>query len=197
MSESSETAADRDANRPLARGGLGAILVESRPALLRFLTGRLNNPAEAEDVLQDVWIRLEQHPPTAPIADPLAYLFRICENAARDLRRSEGRRHVREGAWVEQEGGVVGEVLTASPERQALDRAELRRVEARLAALPERTRRVFTAFRLEGQAQQAIAGDHAISVSAVQKHLQRAYRAVAGLRDDDEADGPGAGGEDR
>lgn len=162
-----------------ASGGLIAIFVEQRAVLLRFLGRRLQDAALAEDVLQDVWIKLDDRPPTRPIADPLAYLFQVCENAARDLRRSEARRHLREKNWAEHSapGGPESET-EPSPEQRAIEREALQRIGEKLERLPDRTRHIFVAFRLEGRPQKDLAHDHGISLSAVQKHLQRAYRAL-------------------
>lgn len=170
-------------------GGLAAIFLDQRSTLLRFLTRRLGSQSEAEDALQEVWIKLSERPPSSPIADPLAYLFRMSENAARDLRRSESRRHSREGHWVEQRVADGGS--DPSPEDVAVQREHLRAVAARLARLPERTRQIFLAFRVNGRPQKQLAADHGISLSAVQKHLQRAYRAVLELADDEESEKSG------
>lgn len=175
-----------------ASGGIIGICVEQRAVLLRFLGRRLQDAALAEDVLQDVWIKLNDRPPTKPIADPLAYLFQVCENAARDLRRSEGRRHVREKNWAEQ-GGSESET-EPSPEQRAIERETLQRIGERLERLPDRTRRIFVAFRLEGRPQKDLAHDHGISLSAVQKHLQRAYRALLRPEDEENSTDADAGG---
>jgi DNA-directed RNA polymerase specialized sigma24 family protein len=44
--------------------------------------------------------------------------------------------------------------------------------------LPERTAFAFRAVRIEGTPQKEIAAQMGISLSAVEKHLQRAYHAV-------------------
>lgn len=166
--------------------GLAGLFLAERPKLLAFLTRRLGSPAEAEDALQEVWVKLETGGPPGPVADPLPYLFRICENVARDARRSEARRHAREGHWAERSADwSTGDPAMASPEEIAIERDRLARVAAGLRALPDRTRQVFTAFRLDGTPQKDIARDHGISVSAVQKHLQRAYAAVLAARRSD------------
>jgi len=48
--------------------------------------------------------------------------------------------------------------------------------------LPERTRTIFRRFRLDGEPQRQIAADLGISVSAIEKHLTRAYEAVAAAK---------------
>ncbi|WP_138921377.1 sigma factor-like helix-turn-helix DNA-binding protein, partial [Novosphingobium pentaromativorans] len=48
--------------------------------------------------------------------------------------------------------------------------------------LPDRTAWIFRQYRIEGQSQRDIAHELGISLSAVEKHLQRAYKAVLSLR---------------
>lgn len=174
-----------------AADGLKAIFLGNRAALLRFLTARLRDATKAEDILQDVWIKLEDVVPAGPIAEPLAYLYRIAENVARDRQRSSSRRRVREERWVN-EGAYAaeGREEALSPERRAIARDRLRRIEARLAELPERTRYVFGAFRLDGRAQKDIAEELGVSLSAVEKHLQRVYKIIIDARREDDAELP-------
>ncbi len=95
------------------------------------------------------------------------------------------RRANREQAWTEAGFDPAGQDETPSAERALAARQRLRRVEMALATLGERTQLIFRRFRLEGVTQSRIAQDEGISVSAVEKHLQRAYRVVATLVDED------------
>ena len=141
--------------------------------LLRLLAARLRDPELAEDVLQELWIKLEGMP-SGPIADPTAYLYRMANNLAFDRRRSEVRRSAREGVWLETQD-VVEE---ANAERSLIARERLEQLKATLAALPERTAMIFRRYRIDGVPRRDIAIEEGISVSAVEKHLQRAYRAI-------------------
>lgn len=163
--------------------GLSAIFLAHRDTLRRFLRARLGNADEADEALQDVWLKLEDKEPVTPIADPLAYLFRMAENAARDRRRSAARQRGREVKWVEGAHGPSGDRNPVpTPERNAINRDRLWRIREALMALPDRTQQVFQAFRIEGRAQKDIAAEFGISVSAVEKHLQRAYKTVIAVR---------------
>lgn len=155
-----------------------AVFLEHRGRLLRFLIARGAGEA-AEDVLHDVWQRIGAAP-TGPIGDPVAYLFRACENAMRDRHRSERARATREIDWTT--SGVAPEP-PPSGERVLIARARLREAEAALAALGERTATIFRRFRLDGVGQAAIARELGVSVSTVEKDLQKAYRALAELKE--------------
>jgi DNA-directed RNA polymerase specialized sigma24 family protein len=70
-----------------------------RPALLRFLIGRGAAPDEAEDILQDVQVKLLGEAP-GPVAQPRAYLYKMTNNHFLVHRRTIGRRARREEDWV-------------------------------------------------------------------------------------------------
>ncbi len=163
-------------------GGLEAVLLSNRAALLRFIRAR-GGPADAEDLLQELWLKLSAIPPAGPIADPLAYIYKIADNMMHDRRRATFRRERRETQWTEAEAGVITEASAApSAERILSARDELARVAQCLAELGERTDHIFRRFRIDGASQKVIAAEQGISLSAVEKHLQRAYRAIIRLR---------------
>ena len=65
---------------------------------------------------------------------------------------------------------------------------EIDRAEERLRALGERVLRTFVLFRVDGVPQRDIAQQLGISLSAVEKDLQRAYRAIADLKEASDAE---------
>ena len=170
--------------RGVTGNGIEQTLEENSARFLRFLTARTRNPDLAQDLLQQLRVKLLEGAAPAEVDDPLAYLYRMLENIVRDHRRSEQARDKRNRDW-----GDGGEGITelradpTTPERSALDRDYLDRVLAALDTLPERTKAIFLAYRVEGVSQKDIAANHDISLSAVEKHLQRAYRLVASLRE--------------
>lgn len=165
--------------------GLEAVLLVHREALLRFLRGRGAGDA-AEDLLQELWLKAKATP-AQPISQPLPYLYRMANNLMLDRRRAEQRSRRREQEWLETD---ASEENSLSAERMFFAREDLRAAEAALAALGERTDAIFRRFRLDGLSQREIAREAGISVSAVEKHLQKAYRALlehrrASMRDED------------
>lgn len=162
--------------------GLEQILMALKPALERFIASRGIPPGDVEDVFQDVFVRLRTNPP-GPVEEPRAYLYRMADNIIIDRKRSVGRRAKREAAWDET---LPGRGISPAPggdaERALAHRQEIAAMLRVLQAMPERTREVFRLFRLDGRTQRDIAADIGISLSAVEKHLQRAYRAISDER---------------
>ena len=157
--------------------GLQRIVLNERHRLIRFLAAR-GAGDEAEDLLHDLWQKVGTQP-ERPIADPLSYLYRAAENLVRDSRRAMLSRGKRQHDWQD---------VTTAPEDQFLGeraliaREQLQEIHATLHNLGSRTELVFRRFRLEGVGQAAIARELGISLSSVEKDLQRAYRALAELR---------------
>lgn len=160
--------------------GLVAVFLENRPSLLRFLHARGAGDA-AEDLLQDIWIKVSAGI-SGPVAEPIPYLYRIASNLVLDRNRAERRRQRRQRDWGRPDGGSPVISAPTCGERTVLAREELDLINARLLELGERTYRIFCRFRIDGSPQSDIAAEFGISLSAVEKHLQKAYRALLDLR---------------
>lgn len=141
--------------------------------LLRLLVARLGSRDDAEDALQDLWLKLDHI--QAPIAQPAAFLYRMAANHATDRRISASRRVARDGAWlaVQTPPAAVADpegVMAAADDRRALEQA--------IKEMPERMATALRMFRFEERPQRAIAEHLGISVSGVEKLLARAYRKI-------------------
>ena len=85
--------------------GLSAIFMANRAALLRFLRAR-GAGDNAEDLLQDMWMKLEAKD-LGPVSVPVPYLYRMANNLMLDRYRSAIRRERREQDWAEVERMAV------------------------------------------------------------------------------------------
>jgi RNA polymerase sigma factor (sigma-70 family) len=162
--------------------GLESVFLANRDALQRFLRARCGDPSDAEDYLQELWLKLSKA--NGPIVEPLGYLYRMADNLVLDRRRSTQRRVRRDDAWGDLAGsGSNGVSDMPSPEREAIAKSQLAQVSRAFDALGERTTTIFKSYRMDGEGQRDIAERHGISLSTVEKHLQKAYRAVLQIRD--------------
>lgn len=160
-----------------SEAGLAAMFMTMRGELLRFLAAR-GVGDEGDDLLQDLYEKLATRP-IGPVGQPRAYLYRMLDNLLLDRRRAAARRASRERNWTEaQNGDAVDLDPGPSAERILIGRERLAAVTGALERLPERTVTILRRYRIDGIAQSRIAADIGISVSAVEKHLQRAYRAI-------------------
>jgi RNA polymerase sigma-70 factor (ECF subfamily) len=122
--------------------------VAHRGSLIAYATTMVGSRTQAEDLVQEAWVRLEEATRERLVSEPLAYLYRIIRNLALDGRRdlAKQRRLLqlgRDGAPM-----LAGSPTQSSPEAIALYKDELRSLEQALAELPERTRIAVEMHRL-------------------------------------------------
>jgi RNA polymerase sigma-70 factor (ECF subfamily) len=166
----------------MSDSGLLQTFMDARPELLRFLRLRGAAPDEAEDILQTIALKLT-HDHTGPVDQPRAYLYRMAGNQFLLHRRGDTRRRARDEHWVDaQSGDTLEQDPQPSVETVLIARQHLAMLQAVIDAMPERTRWIFRKFRVEGAGQRQIAAELGISVSAVEKHLARAYLDIAQAR---------------
>ena len=160
------------------RKALGDEFIRVRATLERYLRAR-GAGHEAEDIVQELWFKIDALPPDTEVSDPAPYLFRMANNLILDRRRTSVRRGVRERHYVElSEATVLGIDPSPSQDRVLEGRASLSKIERVLDGLGERTDFIFRRYRIDGIGQRDIAAELNITLSAVEKHLQKAYKAV-------------------
>ncbi|MCY1276097.1 putative RNA polymerase sigma factor FecI [compost metagenome] len=154
-----------------------------RSALVDYSTPIVGCRAQAEDVVQEAWLRLSNRPQdNQPIRQPVSYLYRIVRNLSLDI----SRRLSLENRQVDGTDRLDElPAATPSPEREVLYRDELRVLQDALARLPERTRRAFHMHRLQGLTFQEIATRLEISVSLAHQLVRDALTYCAEQLGDD------------
>lgn len=161
--------------------GLAGVFAQYRSELLRFLAARCGSREQAEDYIQDLWIKLGQIP-TGPVANPRAYLFRMANNLVLDAARAQKRAMQRDRAWLAEMHvalAVEDRVDPAdSPEAAVARQQEAEVLRRAIDALPEGARRALILYRFEGLGQTEIARVLGISRSGVEKHLALAMRRL-------------------
>jgi RNA polymerase sigma-70 factor (ECF subfamily) len=154
-----------------------------RAAILRFLRARTRDAAEAEDVLQELWIRLREVR-SGPIANARAYVFQMANNLVLDRERERRRRQLRDRAWTEQAHTIL---QAADGDPQAVDPGrtpeellsatqECNRLLQAIQGLPEAARRAFCLHKLEELSHAQVAARLGISRSGVEKHIALAMK---------------------
>jgi RNA polymerase sigma factor (sigma-70 family) len=144
--------------------------------LTRYFRRRVQNIAEIEDMVQDVFARIVARDSTEPVGHLGGYVLKTASSVFADWvrRRSSHAANLH----VSFEPELHGEE-EADPERILGGKEELQAATMVLLRLPERTRTVFILRRLEGQRFQDIAAHLGISVSAVEKHMVRAIQQLS------------------
>jgi RNA polymerase sigma factor (sigma-70 family) len=164
-----------------SRDQLLAAYLDKRDDLVRFLTARLNSVAAAEDLVQDLYVRLATIELASGVDNPSAFLYRAAINLMLDRGRGDRRTGRREQAWQDSHQVLVGAVTAAdepSPEEAASARQRLRLLVEAVDTLPPRTRRAFQLHKFEGYSQVETAARLGVSRKTVEKQLAAALKQL-------------------
>ncbi|XHS77105.1 RNA polymerase sigma factor [Burkholderiaceae bacterium UC74_6] len=124
---------------------------------------------DAEDLLQEAWIRFSIYEREQVVDKPDALLMKVALNLSIDRHRAELTR----GEEVMLEDVVLIDTAPAA-EDVLLARERMQRLSLCLGRLSEKTRTIFLAYRLEGRSYKEIAQSYGVSTSTVEKHVARA-----------------------
>ncbi len=150
--------------------------------LMAFFLRRIKDRSLAEDLTQDVLLKVVRACERGRIARADSYVFKVAINLLRDHHR----RAVRSGPTVflpieeDLDGQLESQLVEAiSPERVLLSEDSLADVLRSLEELGEPTRKIFILFRLENMKQKDIAALYGIGQSTVEKHVVKAVLHLA------------------
>ncbi|MCX2862271.1 RNA polymerase sigma factor [Paucibacter sp. PLA-PC-4] len=143
------------------------------------LRRRGSSTQDAEDIVQEAWVRLARYEREQVVDKPEAFLMQTALNLAID----EHRGRVTHGEQV-----VLEEVILVddSPPVEAvvLGRERLARLEQCLGRLGEKPRDIFLAHRIDGLTYREIADQQGLSISTVEKHVAKATMQLITLMKD-------------
>lgn len=145
------------------------------PGLRRFFSRRALS-IDVEDMVQDVFLRLQSARLVEPIANVEGYLFTIARNVLIDHHR---HRATHGGDPVELFEDNAYHVDDLSPERITAARQDCARAIQAILALPPRARAAFQFHRFENMTYGAIAERMGISKDSVKELMHRAIVRIS------------------
>ena len=155
---------------------LEALSKRFRSALLGYFRRRVSHAAEAEDLVQEVFLRMLRRADGADIEDARGYLFETASSVLIDRTRRLEAKHLAErdrlNPPARRREVFPRERLPSAPVARC-------RASAALMELPGRTRTIFVLRRLEGMKYSQIARLLRISVSTVEKQMASALLHLA------------------
>jgi len=175
-------AAGRDGLRAEQDRRIVDVVDREQSRLRRFIRGRVPDPRDAEDILQDVFYELvEANRLLMPIDHVTGWLFRVARNRIVDLfRRQSPERAIDAG---DDEGRLLDDVLPspdAGPEAEYERGVLIDALRRALDELPAEQRAVFIAHEIEGRSFKEMAADTGVGVNTL---LSRKHYAVRHLRE--------------
>lgn len=146
--------------------------------VLRVSYFYLGNREQAEDVTQEVFIRLMRQRPQLKEGSEKSWLFKVALNLCRDLWRS---------AWMKRVilGSKKLDLIPADDEIE--DRLEKEAVLQALYALPAQVREVFLLYYYQNMTIEEIAEVVGSPPGTVASRLSRGREKLRGLLEEDEA----------
>jgi RNA polymerase sigma-70 factor (ECF subfamily) len=157
---------------------------ELHDQLLGFISRRVRRPEDAEDILQEVMLRIHRHGADLEEVDRVtSWVYRITSNAIADYYRKPARRELASGEATD----IPEPVATAEP--AAWPEPEARELRAELSGclrpfttrLPESYREAIELTEFEGISQVEAARRLGLSVSGMKSRVQRGRRELKDL----------------
>src|SRR5882724_11222265 len=156
---------------------ISEIISEERPRLRNFIRRRVPDPADAEDILQEVFYKLvEANRLLMPIDHVTGWLFRVARNRITDLFRKKKPETFSDMA-VEDEDGELLQIedllpspidrFGAGPEAIYFRNVLLDELELALDELPDEQREVFVAHELEGRSFKELSAESGVNVNTL------------------------------
>lgn len=146
------------------------------PRAVRFLEDFTHDQDTAEDLAQDLFVKLWLHREMLPgIRSLNSYIYQMARNAAINSLRTRGR-NVPLTAAPEPSDPVLSEEEYYMREKQLL-------IDLTVEQLPEKCRKVFQLSRMEGLDNDEIARRLAITKKTVENHLNIALKRIRATLD--------------
>lgn len=153
-----------------------------RAALMSYFLRRVRDRAEAEDLTQEVFLRIVRRP-AEELENAEVFLFTIAGNLLRDrARRAQTRRACDHRSLDDPADDLTRSpslVEARAPERVLMSQEALGEVLRALDELGERTRDIFILYKLEKMKHREIGALYGLSASAVEKYVRKATAHLA------------------
>lgn len=148
-------------------------LLPQRSALHRFIRRLVRISSDADDIVQEAYLKLLEHPPPEREAKSLpGYLFVVARNLAADTSRRSARESRRDAALR----AFTAQLDDAEPGGEELVFVQQASEQLRRALweLPPRTREAYLLHRLEGLTHRQVAERLGVTVRTVERNIAAA-----------------------
>lgn len=153
-------------------------LLQHERGLRAFFVRNLRSRDDADDYVQEVFTRVLAGVDEENVRHWGGFLHRVASNLLMEGHRRNRVRHRSQHIELD-DAGEIAAPDTASPERIALGRDALRRLDAALEEMPPLRQQVFVLIRLQGKSYREVAAMLEMTESAVGKQLDKAVAFLA------------------
>lgn len=150
--------------------------------LLQLLRRHGRSPEDAEDLIQEAFLRLTEYCRREEVRNEAGFLQRTVINLSISRYRADSR-HPAAGQPVEELAEILPLVdATPTPDEVLAAQQRLNEVRKVLEAISPRTRDIYLAHRA-GYNYEELAAAYGVSISTIEKSVARAVVALMDLRD--------------
>jgi RNA polymerase sigma factor (sigma-70 family) len=155
-----------------------AAYLRKRADLVRFFTKRTGSPAAAEDIVQELYLKISAGAVPQDLRSPEAYLYRVGSNLMLDRLKQERRQVNREEDWGRSRAVAGLESIAEEPpaDEALASRQRLARLLEHLDELPQQVAGAFRRHKFDGLTHGEVAAELGVSRSAVEKYIMTALR---------------------
>ncbi|HSR06017.1 MAG TPA: RNA polymerase sigma factor [Bryobacteraceae bacterium] len=150
---------------------LNELVARISPPLLRYFSASRFGRNDAEDLLQDCWIRIHRSRHTYRASEPvMPWIYAIARHTRLDAYRKRRRLESREVLVATLPEPLYQMAPRAAPEQDALEQM--------VASLPESQREVIVMLKVAGMTLEEVARTTSSTVGAVKQKAHRAYETL-------------------
>lgn len=167
------------------KNNIADIFGKYRKQLLAFIRDRVPEDEDAEDILQDVFLRLLQTEETTSVLQISGWLYRVARNRIIDRHRKQQEERMPRTV-VQQDGSVFMREITdilsdedRSPDREYVRSLVWEQLEKSLDELPASQKNVFIQTELDGKTFKQLSEESGVRIETL---LSRKYYATQHLR---------------
>lgn len=148
--------------------------MEHSLGLRNFLIAKFGDKDQAEDLVQDAFVKLWNNCGKVELGKAKSYLFTVAVNLGISIKRHEQVKFRHHDIIADYSKGYTNE----TPEFEMESKEFMDKFKITIANLPERQREVFLLSRIEKKTYREIAEVSGVSVKAIEKLMGKALKRV-------------------
>ena len=147
--------------------------------LVRYLSKKVRNSEDANDLAQEAFLRMHKFQQSRPLDNARAFLFKTANNLVVDqMRRAKVHDKYLSFEMLPEQSDEENDKYVPSAERTVSAEQELDQIYQVVDRMPEKVRRAFLMHRGKDLSYPQIASEMGVSTSMVEKYIIKALKIL-------------------